>query len=411
MGTDKRLLCIAAAIPWFGAIPALAQEVAGEVEVGIGDNATDSLKFGEYSGLTDPMVFGIGNLFLYGRAPSDSDSSRHWEAVGTDLGLSSRFPHLEYGFQGQVSAYFEYDQIPHNQIEDGVTPYFGVGSNNLVLPPGIRRSATTSRTMPLADKLNAVEIETERTGVGGGSKWRLDDNWTLSGDHKHEFKDGTDTIAGVFGYNGGNPGAIILPMPIDFGHDTVEVALEYSGKQLQAQLAYSGSWFTNNDFGFRFDNPYAAQPGGAAWNAVPDQGQLSLVADNQAHRITLSAGYTIDDTTRLTGVFSYGLMLQDENFLPYTINPGLIVTTPLPRNSLDGRVDNFTVDLSGWTRPTPELELGARFRFDDRDNSTPRDLYLTASADTQNPAGIANDKARINLPYGYTQDLVSLDAT
>lgn len=373
-----------------------------EVEIGGEWVTEDSFKFGEYTGLEDDGPYVIGDMTVRRRAPFDSESTMYWESTGSNLGLDSRSVHLEYGHQGDFELFLDYDQTPRFQIENARTPYFGDGHQHLTLPAGLQNSGTSSSTITNLDaNLRTIDIETERTELGGGLTWHLNKQWSLKGEYSHEFKEGTDTIAGIFGQSGGNPLSAILPEPIDYEEDQVDIALGYIGDRLQAELAYKGSWFWNNKDTLRWDNPFT----NAAWATIPTEGQMSLPPDNQAHRISLSTGYNLSDTSRLTGVFSYGWMLQDENFLPYTINPAL-ATNALPRQSLDGEIKDLLIDVSGWTRPIDGLDLQARYRFNDRDNDTPRDVFQIVRSDTQD----AGDE-RINLPYSTKQHLVNLDAT
>jgi len=180
----------------------------------------------------------------------------------------------------------------------------------------------------------------------------------------------------------------------------------YTGERFQAELGYSGSWFTNNDSALRWDSAFT----NAAWDVVSPEGQMGLPPDNQAHRISLSAGYNLGETTRLNGTVSYGWMLQDDDFLPYTISPAAADVDPtLPRQSLDGKIENLLVDLSASTRPIERLDLRARYRYDDRNNDTPRDVYLPVHSDTLLQSSASNEE-RVNLPYSSTQNLVNLDA-
>jgi len=378
---------------------------SSEVEVGIGYNSEDSFKFGEYNGLEDDGLFAVGNVIARQRAPFDGESTQYWEVIGTDLGLDSRNVYLGYGQQGTFDLFFEYDQIPHNQIDDARTPFRGAGGDNLTLPPGFDRDNLPSLMDTLQSDLRDVEIETERKDLGGGITWHLDRNWSISGEYHHQFKEGTDTIAAIFGTNGGNPASAILPEPIDYETDEVDVALSYAGARAQLEVSYEGSWFTNNDDSLTWDNPFDEPPSGSAWVGDTSRGQLGLPPDNQAHRISVAGGYSLTDTTKVTGLVSYARMMQDDEFLPYTINPG-IATVGLPRQSLDGEINNILANFAITARPTSELDLSARYRFDDRDNDTPRDAYFTVGGD----AGNQETDPRLNLPYSVTQHLINLDA-
>lgn len=373
-----------------------------EVEIGGAYVSTDSYKFGEYTGLKDEGPYVIGGMTVRQRAPFDGESTEHWEATGWNLGLESRSLNLEYGHQGEYEVFLNYDQIPRYQINNAQTPYRGDGHDHLTLPAGLINSGTSSSTISNLDaNLRSIDIETKRTDIGGGLTWHLSKELSLSGVYEHEFKEGTDTIAGVFGTTGGNPLAAILPEPIDYEEDQLEVSLGYVTDRFQAELAYNGSWFANNNDSLRWDNPYT----NAAWPTIPTEGRMALPPDNQAHRISLSGGYNLADNTRFTGVFSYGWMLQDESFQPYTINPALPATA-LPTQSLDGEINNLLIDVSAWTRPMPKLDLQARYRYNDRDNKTPRNVYDVVSSDTR----VSGDQY-VNLPYSTEQNLVNLDST
>lgn len=377
-----------------------------EIEAGVGFNTENSSKFGEYTGLNEDGPFGVGSIDIQQRAPFNSESSQYWGISGTNLGLDSRALHLEYGRQGLYDLFLDYDQTPRNQINDARTPFIGEGTGRLTLPAGLQNTGTSSAGIAgLDEALRPIDIETERKDLGGGITWHLTPEWSIKGTYAHEFKEGTDTIAGIFGESGGNPLSSILPQPIDYEEDRVDIGLAYTGERLQVELAYEGSWFTNNEDSLRWDNPFT----NAAWDVVSPQGQLGLPPDNQAHRISLSTGYNLGETTRLNGVFSYGLMLQDEAYLPYTITSALADVDPtLPRQSLDGEIENLLVDLSASTRPMPRLDLRARYRYDDRNNNTPRDIYVPVHSDTLLQS---SSEELINLPYSSTQNLVNLDAS
>lgn len=422
-------LWIAAGIGCLWALPAAAQQsgdavgqayrdaaarnpelaYTSEIEAGAGYVTTDSFKFGEYTGLEEQEPFAIGNVTVRRRDAFDSGSTQYYEGLGTNLGLESRSIHLGYGHQGTFDLFFDYDQTPHFQLDDARTPYDGSGSGTLTLPSGQNSGTTTSTITGLQQNLRDVEIETERKEFGGGFTWHISPQWSFKGEYQKELKDGTDTIAALFGETGGNPLAAIVAEPIDYEEDRANFSVEYGGERLQAALNYSGSWFSNDESSLTFDSPFT----NAGWDDPnPDRGRMALPPDNQAHRVSLSAGYNLGDATRLAGLVSYGRMTQDKDFLPYTINPDLNVLTPLPRNSLDGEINNILVDVSARTRPLDKLDVGVRYQYDDRDNETPQSVYLIPRNDVGNqPLTLADAEARINLPYSTEKHEVNLDAS
>ncbi|ADE14784.1 hypothetical protein Nhal_1654 [Nitrosococcus halophilus Nc 4] len=393
----------------------------GEVEVGIGYNSENSFKFGEYTGLVEEGPFAIANFRLQGRDAYDSGRAHYFEVSGLNLGLDYRSLSLAYGDQGRYELFLDYDQIPHFQAgfpsDKAQTPYNGIGSGQLTLSEGWVGAPTTQGMTALGESLKFLEIETERQKFGGGLTWHLAKDWALKADFHHERKDGLDTIAGAFGINGGNPSAVILPEPIDYQTNSLNLSLEYLGKKAQFQLTYALSLFHNDEAALNFQNPYSEAGRGAPWTPATGFpsgfGQFALPPDNQAHQVTFSAGYNLGLTTRIRTNLAYSRMTQDENFLPFSAMPALnaTVTTPLPRNSLEGRIDTFLIDLGIASRPLPKLDFKANYRFEERDNKTPRDIYVRIAGDAQpQPTGIANANARLNLPYSFEQHQVSLDA-
>lgn len=386
-----------------------------EIEAGAAYNSEDSFKFGEYTGRDNEGPYGIGNLHIGKRDAYDSEGTQYWSLTGTDLGLDSRSVHGEFGQQGRFKLFLDYDQIPHFRLDDAKTPFLGTGGQNLTLPAGWVSATSTAGFTALPGSLHGVDIKTERKRFGGGFVWQLYDQWTVKGDYRHEWKDGSETIAGIFGFAGGGgsgPLAAILPYPVDQTTDLADISLSYSGARLQAELRYDLSLFKNDANSLTWSNPYDALGG---WDASQDydlggQGRLALAPDNQAHQVSLSAGYSFANSVRLVGNFSYGRMLQDDSFLPYTINSSLSVPAALPRNSLDGRVDTIHGNLTLTARPLRALDVKAEYIYDNKDNKTPRDIYRTTPADSTDQAALVSNRAILNRPYSLETHTVKLDA-
>jgi MtrB/PioB family decaheme-associated outer membrane protein len=414
-----RLLVSASLCAW--PVLAAAQQQDGqpvlytsEVEIGGGWVTDDSFKFGEYSGLEDDGPFAIGTIDVLRRSPYDGDSTRYWEVYGTNLGLDSRSVHAEYGHQGDFSLFLDYDQLPHNRLEDAQTPYIGAGGENLTLPAGWVSATNVGGLTALNASLRDVEIETERMEYGGGASWNITNNWQIKAAFHREEKDGLETVAGIFGDAGGGPAGplgAILPQPVDQTTDEGSIGVSYTGKKFQAQLGYNVSLFNNDVDSLTWLNPFDRLN---AWDVTQDfdfggQGRLALEPDNAAHQVTGSAGYTFDSTTRVVGSFSYGRMTQDDDFLPFTVNPNLVVPVGLPRSDLDGEVNTMHGNLTVASRPLQKLDVRGRYTFDDRDNDTPRDVYLTVPGDIQDQGPLTGSQARINRPYSRRSHKIELD--
>ena len=374
-----------------------------EVTFGAGYTTIDSFKFGEYSGIDTDGGFPIADIVLLHRPAYDSDEpAPYWEVDGTNLGLKSRSLRGEYGEQGNYELFIEYDQIPHNQFNDGATPFVGAGGTNLTLPPGWTPALQPSNMPDLLPSLNSIEVETERQNLGAGLIKHLNRSWKIGADFHHDTKDGIDTIGAAFGTAPGNVKAMILPEPIDYETNRANIFAEYVDRKSMFRFSYELSSFTNHADTLTFQNPYSDNgfPAGASVAFPNGVGEMALEPDNLAHFFSVAAARTIGMTSRLTANLSYSLYEQDETFLPYTANPLLTVTTPAPRSSLDGSIATTIFDLGYSSRPVQKLDVAARYRYEHRNNDTPSDTYIYIAGDAENQDPGNPERIRVNLPYG-----------
>lgn len=420
--TIRRTL-LSAAVPalWLVPLCTLAQEFTleaapaeekkpvvvytSEVEAGVGYNTENSFKFGEYTGLTDKGPFPIANIGIHGRTANDSDKPYFWDLIGTNLGLESRYVRGNFGLQGDYSGFIEYNQIPHYQFK-GETPYRGAGTRNLTLPPGWVPAGSTGAMTQLLPSLQRINIKTERKQIGAGISKYLGKRWKVSTQFHHEDKTGLDTIGGTFAAAGGGPNGplgAILPENINYDTNRLNSMVQYTGEKGQAKLAYEYSSFNNGASTLKFQNAFTGPPSCAPGCAYPNGvGEFQLPPDNQAHTVTFSGGYNVMPTTRVMLNASWSRFLQDQKFVPFS--PSFTPIQPLPRNSLDGKVNNYLANLRVVSRPRPKLDLGASYRFWKRDDTTPQAAYDWVLADS------AQETPLINLPYSVTQHKVDLDA-
>lgn len=200
--------------------------------------------------------------------------------------------------------------------------------------------------------------------------------------------------------------ASVLPRPVNQATNDVSAELNYSNLKSQFSVRYHLSHFDNNLDGLTWQNPYSLTR-----SAYPDHGRISLEPDNQAHQVSLNFGHRFDNTTRLSGIFSYSWMLQNQNFLPYTVNPVLTVSNPLPRKSANAEANNLHGNLTFTARPIKNSDIRARYIYTERDNQTPMSLYSILRNDSENQDTNPNSALnRFNLPYGYRRHKMQFDA-
>ncbi len=367
--------------------PAEQQGWSGSVDAGVGHVSNSSAKFGEYTGLHKQGAFFVGD----GSGRFRASDAYYWNITASDLGLASRSLDAEGGRQGQYKLILKFDELPHYLSDSARTPFAGNGGSSLTLPPGF--PAATTGAMPLASTLQQVDLSTQRKRLTVGGSWLGMSDWDYTVKYSHETKDGMKRTAGAFFANSSQ-----LVEPVDYVTDQVDASASYTGRKLQAKLAYYGSRFSNNNDALTWQNPFAvpATPGAVA-------GQLALAPDNQFHQLLASAGYQFSDRTRGSADIAWGRMTQNQSFLASTLNSGLAVPA-LPGNSLDGRAKTLNANLKLTSAVTQQLRLNAIYTHDDRDNQTPQATYPSVSTDMFLGA------PRTNLPYSFTQDKVKLSA-
>jgi MtrB/PioB family decaheme-associated outer membrane protein len=357
------------------------------VELGGGYVSDDSFKFGEYTGLNDKGGFVVGSAEARYRK---SDGS-WFDLTLSDLGIDSRSLKAEGGKQGFYRLSFGYKELPHNISGTALSPFLGVGTSSLTLPSGWIPGATTGTMPSLAASLNGIDLETQRRIVDFGAALTPVVHWEFAIKFRHEEKTGTLGTAGSFVFSSSQ-----LGMPVDYDTNQIDVSAAYSTARLQARFAYYGSIFKNNEDALTWANPYVPLVAGAT------AGQRALAPSNEFHQLVVSAGYEFGKRTHATAGIAFGRMTQDEAFLPYTVNSSL-TTQPLPRSSLDGRVNTLTGNVKITSAVTDKLRFNAAFTYDDRDNQTPQAVYDGITTDVM-PA-----LPRTNLPYSSTHSVAKLD--
>lgn len=425
---------------------------ASEIELGFLFNRVDGdpSGFAQYRGLDDDEVYVLGNVDIFRRAPWDGESTQYYRLRGLNLGLDSRSVDAEYGQQGRFGFSFLFDELPVYKTRTASTFFLGVGSSDLTLPPGWVAGGRADVPIPGApgypttfqtsidDNLELTNIGWQRRKLGGGFTVVLPAEMEFVANYSYETKRGEKLLGSTFGLSGGDPRSVILPARIDYHTQQMDGTLRYGGEHLQLELGYFGSAFHDDENSQTWLNPYTAP---ASWDpsagfqglpvgqiadcvGVPTcgTGQRSQPPDNWFNQIVAAGGYDLPYQTRVTLQTAFSWATQNERYLPYTINPVLTAVTQagvptvgtdlaaLPRNSLDGEIFTSIVDFGVSSRPLEKLRLDSGYRYERRDNDTPRDLYIYIRNDSADQGTVEDGTARINLPYSLTRHLVNFDA-
>ncbi len=414
-----------------------------EIELGFFYNSSDDQLFGNYNGFLDDRFYALGNVDIWRRNLHDWGDDYSVRLRGQNLGLDSRWAGAEFGRQGRYGVFFEYDQLPVFRSETTESFFLGLGTPSLTLPMPWTPGNNGTQMTDLDANLRSYDVESQRKRWSGGGSLEFTEEFGLDVRYDYETKKGNKLSAAMMGLSGGNPRSVVVPQPLDYRTQQLDAMFRYVGDDAQFSLGYYGSGFDNGNNFFEWENPYLPQ---ATWNPTAGynctadgspfpglepagcgMGRKATAPDNWFHQILASGGYDLPHRSRVTLSTAFGWMLQDDDFQPYSVNSALTATTQagaptdgtdlaaLPRLSLDGEIFTTVLDFRVASKPIDKLNLDLGYRFDNRDNNTPQDLYVRIRADSEDqnpadPAVVANDQARFNLPYSYRQHKVDADA-
>ena len=400
----KRFLYLAAFTSVL-ALPSISgAELTGEATIGASFtdvNNRESFKYGEYTGVTDDGIRMLGSADVgYYR------DAYFLELDARDLGLDNRSVLLRSGRLNGYEAFISYSETPRLISNNSRTPFTNPGSSNLTLPAGFVKADNTTLMTNLTASRRDVELRLDREEWRFGFSRQLGRDYALSIDYRHEEKEGLKSIGGTLGISGGNTRSIVLPEPVDYKTDEIRAAVSYAGNSANARAEYLVSFFDNNNESIIWESPIirAGYPGTA---------RTSLPPDNLHQRLSLSGGVNLPFySTRVNAAAEYGIMEQDEELFPYSINPASTITVPLPRDSAQAEMIVKGLTLNVASRPAPKLGLNLRYKYYSTDNGTPRQLFRYVKNDQgAAQAAITEAHALYNLPYDYTQNKLSFDGS
>jgi len=388
-----------------------------EIELGFLWNHDDSNAFGDYTGLANEGFYVLGNGDIRYRTAWDDPEPRYLRLRGLNLGLDSREIFAEAKEPGRFGAFLTFDQIPKYWNEGGRSFFFKQGDSGFTLPSTWTAVAPNQTATISPGLFRDVDSRTMRQTFGGGFSAVPAENVDVDAAYSYMHRWGRYFTGAAMGLTGGNPEAVTLPERIDETTQTWETAVAYAIDLLQLDLQYDGSRYTDHEDSVTWVNPYTVAGNWGAPSApagYPGSGRKDQAPDNWFHQLVASGGYNLPWwNTRITANGAFGWMLQDDKYLPYTVNPAFAasINFPLPRNSLDGQINTYLVNFQVHSEPIERSRLDLRYRYDDRDNQTPRDVYVYVVNDTAPQANsLASAQARRNRPYSYTQNHVDFEA-
>jgi MtrB/PioB family decaheme-associated outer membrane protein len=338
----------------------------------------DYYEFGNYRGLPDQGFYpGLGVDLLW-----RDENARYLDVRGNDLGLESRTLNIEGGKQGAYVIGFVYDEIQHYRADDTRTVFLGAGTADQRLPSNWVLAGTTSGMTALDASLVDQNIARERRILGLGLEIVNESPWSYRLGVKQSQQDGSLIKGASFIFR-----AAELVAPVDYETTHFDAAVAYAQDRFRLEAGYNLSLFDNGNDSLTWENPFIGILGAQL-------GRMAEPPDNQFHQFMLSGSWRQSRLLTIAGQVAAGRVQQDDAFLQYTVNPN-IPNPMLPRADLDGEVDTRIANFRVSSNLTNRLRTRVQFRFDERDNKSPRDAYTQIVSDTFLTG------SEVNEPYSY----------
>jgi MtrB/PioB family decaheme-associated outer membrane protein len=301
-------------------------------------------------------------------------SAYHFDFAAGAVGRRDQSYRASVGRYGVFRTSFFLDQTPTLFTDQARTVFQGTGSGNLTLVPGLAPGNNTPAQVAAAlQSAPAFELGFKRTRAGIDLDITPRPEWRLFTAYNQDRKLGTRASGGASSYP---PLPLTEPIePIDYRTHNVTAGAQWSGETLQANLAYSGSFFRNAIDTLTWDNPLlVGDP------AVTVRNRMDLYPDNDFHNVKLDLSAALPMRSRISGGVSVGRMMQDDKLPPPTANSGLAfglydlsqwnVPGALSQPTAGARIDTLLTHLSGGFSPLRDLSLRAKWRRYEEDNKT-----------------------------------------
>ena len=359
-----------------------------EYEAGVTDVSDTDARYGNGTGYDDEGTY----LDVGGEGSYAKDGTRvSWYAE--DLGLDSRVVDISVARPGTFSVDLGYSELPYRLFGTTRTVYSRSG-DAYSLPSGWVRAPVTSGMSGLRGALRPVQIGDDRSMLEFGASYLPTRDIDVYANYRRQERDGIRIMSGANFTQGA-----YIPRTIDDYTDEIDVGAKYSRDTFDVTLAYYASLYGNRINHLLWDNPFASFPGA-------DTERTAVEPDNSFQQVSLSGTYRADAWDTIVAVsLATGRGEQDANLLPYTSNPNL--ASPLPRTSLDGKVDTSNYALTITASPFAKARVKLAYRYDDRNNKTPvsdwsrviTDSFV--SGDTEENVPYSFQRSRLNLSGSY----------
>ncbi len=365
---------------WYIKRPPQAPAGWGNADTSVGGLAdrNNIAKFWEYGSIKPGLFLETLNI-----GAETKDGKYFGELRASNVGTDYQKYVVDLQKTGEHYLTFTWDQIPHLYSTSAQSIWCGT----TVLVPcslpnqsgNIAAGDNAAVSAAITANLHTTTLGIRRDSGEVNYRWTPDPNWDVKFDYFQEKREGTQ----LAGFSTADVGGTTLqvPRPVSDTTQNIDASGEYNGStpwggKFNVGLGYSTSQFRNDFKSYIVQNPFAdgtlAAPGGAEIN------QFSLMPNNQMHGVTMQGGVDLPQNSRYNGTLSYTMMRQNDDFLPFTIDPVALATLPipvLPAGSLNGKINTLLSNNVLNIPITTDLKSTSSYRYYDFDNRTPELIF------------------------------------
>jgi len=346
----------------------------------------EAAKFREYKDLDGGAYLNSFSVML-----ENPQNAFHFDAVGGGVARHDQYYGVDVGRYNTWRVRGSFSEIPHVFTSTYRSLWDGVGSDLLTLN-GLRPGGTTDANTTQANMLLAIssapagDLELTRKKSRARVDLTLPANWNAFASYTHERREGSRPFGAVFG-GGGGGGNIEIPESLDYNTQDVLAGLQFANALTNVTLQGAASFFQNDIDTLMFQNPLFITTNTIQGVAATTftQGQFDMYPSNDYYNLKAEFARKLPKVlrSRITGVFSFTRFEQNDNVIPWAIEPltgGTIngvstanvwnTTSSLSRLSADARIDTTLADIGILLNPAQALAVRGKVRYFDTDNST-----------------------------------------
>lgn len=383
------MILLSLAVPTMVAAEETA-ELHGTVELGArGVNTNgDKAYFQEFRDVDDAF---IGNIQL-----DALKGAYHLQFDGENIGLDDQSYQIKGGEYGKFKYKFNYGEMTHNYTFDAITPFTGVGTQNIAFVDADPSDSTANWTK--------FDYAVDHKSYGGELEISLGSPFYLNFGAEKREQDGLRPYSVVTYRQGGNRQLTEFPEPISHTTDNFHLKGGYLGNSITASITGTLSSFNNDIKNFQGDivtnqnftgdevvvlapdNEYRKIAGELSWRDLP----LASVMAARLSYANLENDFNMADAygTRAAAILAAALAQQGFN-------------NTLNRTTFDGDVDYTNFSLSLASRPMDKLDTKISYSYLERDNKSSVISYTTTTSN-----GLANNAKEL---LSYEKNTVGID--